>query len=332
MVKKYEQLVTVQYHPDTYLRIPKIDFTYPWEVFSLYSQKITLEHGFRTASFHAASTTDFSTLPADPVNPYTTDTRQLVWDTSGLFTVSAPGFNAATGFFNSFPNHSFGAMTLVSGDDFGTLTWIALDTDSLQSARKSLLTVSSRIENSNMVWDGITTVHNNWGQAPTLMQPLTIKLRLNINADSLIVRPLDTYGNPVSSNKKYYPPSPNMFTVTIDQNVDKTVWFGIDACGKGGSFVSVADQRLAKDYILLQNYPNPFSTSTTFSFELRENSFVSLKIFDLTGREVGTILSEKLSSGNYSRQWDAANMRSGIYFYRFEADTYTQMNKLILLR
>jgi hypothetical protein len=223
-------------------------------------------------------------------------------------------------------------MTLVSGDDFGTLTWIALDTDSLQSTRKSLMTVSSRIQTTGMVWDGIQTVHNNWGHAPTLIQPLSIKLRLNINADSLIVRPLDTYGNPGSFSKKYYPPSPNMFTVTIDQNKDKTVWFGIDAYGKGGSFVSVADQRLAKDYILLQNYPNPFSTSTTFSFELTENSFVSLKVFDIMGSEVATIVSGALSSGYYSKQWNATNMKSGIYFYRFEAGTYTRTNKLILLR
>jgi hypothetical protein len=332
MIKKYQQLVTVQYHPDTYLRIPKINFSQTWEVFSLYSPKISLEHGFRTASYHADSTTDFSSLPADPVNPYISDTKELAWDTSGLFTVSAPGFNAATGFFNSFPNHSFGAMTLVSGDDFGTLTWVALDTDSLLSARKSLLTVSSRIENTNMVWDGITTVHNNWGQAPTLMQPLTIKMKLNINADSIVVRPLDTYGNPVSSSKKYYPPSPNIFTVTIDQNKDKTVWFGIDAYGTGGSFVSVAGQRLARGYPLSRNYPNPFKTSTTISFDLPENTFVSLKVFNLFGREVATIASEELSTGRHTRQWNATNMQEGIYFYRLQAGPFTETKKLILLK
>jgi hypothetical protein len=61
-------------------------------------------------------------------------------------------------------------------------------------------------------------------------------------------------------------------------------------------------------------------------------SFVSLKIFDLSGREIATIVSEELSAGNYTRQWDAANMPSGVYFYRLKAGSFTETKKLILVR
>jgi hypothetical protein len=57
-----------------------------------------------------------------------------------------------------------------------------------------------------------------------------------------------------------------------------------------------------------------------------------LKIFDLIGREVATIISEEMLAGNYTRQWNAANMSSGVYFYRLQAGTYIATKKLVLLR
>ena len=87
-----------------------------------------------------------------------------------------------------------------------------------------------------------------------------------------------------------------------------------------------------KKFTLSQNYPNPFNPTTTISFSLAKNSFVSLKIFDLLGREVATIVSEEMSAGSYSKQWNAANMTSGIYFYRLQAGSFTETKKLIFLK
>jgi hypothetical protein len=81
-----------------------------------------------------------------------------------------------------------------------------------------------------------------------------------------------------------------------------------------------------------QNYPNPFNPATTISFSLSSRSFILLKVFDLIGREVATIVSEELSAGNHSRQWNAADLPSGIYFYRLQAGTFTETRKLVLLR
>jgi hypothetical protein len=87
-----------------------------------------------------------------------------------------------------------------------------------------------------------------------------------------------------------------------------------------------------KAFSLLQNYPNPFNPTTTISFNLSSRSFVSLKVFDLLGREVATIVSEEMSSGNYSRQWNATNMPSGVYFYQLHSGNYSETKELILLR
>lgn len=87
-----------------------------------------------------------------------------------------------------------------------------------------------------------------------------------------------------------------------------------------------------RGYVLGLNYPNPFNPSTNISFSLPSKSFVSLKIFDSLGRSVATIASEELPAGNYSEQWNAANMSSGIYFYRLQAGSFTETKKLVLLK
>ncbi len=85
-------------------------------------------------------------------------------------------------------------------------------------------------------------------------------------------------------------------------------------------------------FSLSQNYPNPFNPTTNLSFSLPSRSFVSLKVFDLLGREVATIVSEEMSAGNYSRQWNAANMSSGAYFYRLQAGNYSEVKKLLVVK
>jgi hypothetical protein len=92
------------------------------------------------------------------------------------------------------------------------------------------------------------------------------------------------------------------------------------------------ERLLSRSYYLNQNYPNPFNPSTTISFILPLRSFISLKVFDLVGREVVTIASEEMQAGSYSRQWNASGLPSGIYFYRLQAGSFTETKKLILLK
>ena len=87
-----------------------------------------------------------------------------------------------------------------------------------------------------------------------------------------------------------------------------------------------------QEFVLSQNYPNPCNPSTTISFTLPSRSFVTLKIFDLLGREVSTIVSGELQAGSYTRQWNAANMASGVYFYGLTAGSFVETKKLILLK
>ncbi|MBX7045130.1 MAG: T9SS type A sorting domain-containing protein [Ignavibacteria bacterium] len=86
-----------------------------------------------------------------------------------------------------------------------------------------------------------------------------------------------------------------------------------------------------KNY-LHQNYPNPFNPSTEINFELKEKGFTELKIFDLSGKEIQTLISTELTAGKHSFTWNAAHLSSGIYFYSLSAGNYSETKKLILLK
>lgn len=90
--------------------------------------------------------------------------------------------------------------------------------------------------------------------------------------------------------------------------------------------------QFAAHFALNQNYPNPFNPSTSISFSLSSKSFASLKVYDLIGREVATIVSEELPAGSYSKRWNAAALPSGVYFYRLQAGEFVQVKKLLLLK
>ena len=101
--------------------------------------------------------------------------------------------------------------------------------------------------------------------------------------------------------------------------------------GSGVSSVATAAGTPQK-YELLQNYPNPFNPSTTITFSIPERSRVTLKIYDLLGQEVETLLNDDFTAGKYSTRWDAAGLATGTYFYRLEAGKFTETKKVLLLK
>ncbi|MCX6150282.1 MAG: YCF48-related protein [Ignavibacteriales bacterium] len=103
----------------------------------------------------------------------------------------------------------------------------------------------------------------------------------------------------------------------------------------GGVVTSVWENRsdeIPRSFLLSQNYPNPFNPSTIISFSLPTQSFTSLKVFDLLGREVTTIVSEEMAAGSYMRTWNAEGLPSGIYFYRLQADNFSETKKLMVIK
>ena len=83
---------------------------------------------------------------------------------------------------------------------------------------------------------------------------------------------------------------------------------------------------------LEQNYPNTFNPTTIIRFNIPQNSFVSLKLYDLTGREIGTLVNSNLNEGGYSVDFNASKYASGIYIYRLQAGNFTDVKKMTLIK
>lgn len=112
-------------------------------------------------------------------------------------------------------------------------------------------------------------------------------------------------------------------TVSVSWMISITTPTHVDS----GKFSSTATV-----FYLGQNYPNPFNPSTTITFTIPKPEFVTLKLFNVLGEEVATIVSEKLNTATYTKEWNAAGFPSGVYFYRIRAGEFVETKKLLLLR
>lgn len=86
------------------------------------------------------------------------------------------------------------------------------------------------------------------------------------------------------------------------------------------------------EYNLSQNYPNPFNPVTTISYQIKEQGLVQLIVYDLLGSEVATIVNQTKSEGEYSVNFDASNLPSGVYIYSLRVNDFVQNNKMTLLK
>ncbi|MCH7516212.1 MAG: T9SS type A sorting domain-containing protein, partial [Bacteroidetes bacterium] len=86
------------------------------------------------------------------------------------------------------------------------------------------------------------------------------------------------------------------------------------------------------EFALYQNYPNPFNPSTKIRYQLPQESKVIIKLYDILGAEVITLLNEKKEAGVYEVNFDGGGLTSGIYFYRFQAGNFVETKMMILLK
>ena len=106
----------------------------------------------------------------------------------------------------------------------------------------------------------------------------------------------------------------------------------LDSVMKVTAAVQAGFTTLPMTIFLRQNFPNPFNPSTTVEYTIPQQSFVTLKVFDLLGREVAVLVNEKKDAGRYSVLWDAARLASGIYFYRLKAGEFQETKRMSLTK
>jgi len=98
------------------------------------------------------------------------------------------------------------------------------------------------------------------------------------------------------------------------------------------SVSEIKNQTLNESFILYYNYPNPFNPNTIIRYDLPEKKIVIIKIYDVLGNEITTLVNEKKPAGTYEVEFDATGLPSGIYFYRLQAGNFIETKKMVLLR
>lgn len=112
------------------------------------------------------------------------------------------------------------------------------------------------------------------------------------------------------------------------------------AVGDGGGVIRIGTTtsvisdpgKVPENFLLYQNYPNPFNPVTNIKFSVSEKSFVNIKIFDISGKEIAVLISKHLDAGNYAASFDASALSSGIYFYQMSAGNFISVKKMTVLK
>jgi hypothetical protein len=119
-------------------------------------------------------------------------------------------------------------------------------------------------------------------------------------------------------------------TIHSKSNRDAVMTKVLNHFGIATSITERHDQSIPKQFLLEQNFPNPFNPSTTIRFSVPHHGPVSLKVYDILGKETAVVLQQELEPGTYSAQWNALGHASGVYFYRLTAGTFSDTKKFLL--
>ncbi|MFH1526992.1 MAG: T9SS type A sorting domain-containing protein, partial [Bacteroidota bacterium] len=117
------------------------------------------------------------------------------------------------------------------------------------------------------------------------------------------------------------------FSNTVSTN-GQSLWKNND--GEGGNNQNNND--VIKEYSLNANYPNPFNPTTQISYQLPEDSFVNLVVYNSLGQEVKTLVNQNQAIGYYTVEFNAKDLPSGIYLYKLASGSFSKVNKMLLLR
>jgi Secretion system C-terminal sorting domain len=96
--------------------------------------------------------------------------------------------------------------------------------------------------------------------------------------------------------------------------------------------ITQISSEVPEEYSLSQNYPNPFNPMSKLKFQMPKSGFAVLKVFDVLGKEIQVLVNQELSPGTYVVDFDGSNLPSGIYYYKFEAEGFTQTRKMVLVK
>ena len=138
---------------------------------------------------------------------------------------------------------------------------------------------------------------------------------------------------PFTGNQFNFRVPPAQFpTIVFDSTVALTVGTQVTTTDPPLSSANEVTVEIPKEFALMQNYPNPFNPTTSIRVDVPFATNMVLKVYDVTGAEVATLVNEKVEAGVYNVMWDASKLASGVYFYTVKAGDFKDSKKMILIK
>lgn len=171
------------------------------------------------------------------------------------------------------------------------------------------------------------------GTIPAPESHVLYKYRVFVDSMNAIGRQSPTFNVSVMAvdPESIRPGAPDYYPFAVKRIIDGLIHF-VDRIPTNTNPGQVNNSIIPDVFSLSQNYPNPFNPSTKITYQLPVNSDVSIKVFDMLGKEIMTLVNEKKDAGSYEVQFNAANFASGMYFYRISAGNFTDTKRMILIK
>ncbi len=142
-----------------------------------------------------------------------------------------------------------------------------------------------------------------------------------------------TSGNCMVFENDTWVPGTGVYITTFNQGEDTLYYYGKNINIDLIKITETEDtDNIVNNFSLSQNFPNPFNPSTNISFTIPNSGFVTLKVYDILGKEIATLINEELNAGNYTKTFNATNLSSGVYFYKLQTSKFSETKKMILMR
>jgi len=251
-----------------------------------------------------------SVIAASGLNAYRTTNSGANWQISPLTGENSTGVdmvNSLTGYISGSNSSNYGSINKTTD---GGLTWQPLISN-FQSPISGICFIS---ENTGYIYGGIGS------SIPSLATSMIGK---TTNGGS------NWYFQVSGSN---WPVTDMSFSGTEAGLVAAFSVVAYTSNGGGAIGIQQVSSNLPEEFSISQNYPNPFNPVTNIEFAIPKSSFVKLAVFDITGRELETLVSQNMKPGTYKADWDASKYSSGIYFYTITTGGFTQTKKMILTK
>jgi Secretion system C-terminal sorting domain len=231
-------------------------------------------------------------------------TGSLIW--SKVYNLA--GFRVEVGSDNQpvvcgFPNPNAFGSSFIKVDGDGNIVWTNPDADSTFALMLHARLIMDQDDNIYLA-------------AGTLTEMAVCKVNSNGSSEWTVTMP-GSYAN----------------DITLGSDIDVYV-VGGNTARINQTIVSVVNDEVIvpEGHTLKQNYPNPFNPTTKISFSIPSSGFASLKVYDILGNEVATLVNEEKPAGTYEANFNASSLSSGTYFYRLVSGSFTEVKKMILLK